>query len=280
MVENHKRLILSGFIAILIFGGAYITIRFAKTNSVFCKYEDPYLCNFMADMESGYGQKVEGNYIESHQDIQVYQVAWKLSGDDQEMLYKDAVSEQMHVIMVDKKVYLKDYSDGRWWEQPITTMNQYETQLPFEPGVFMGNLKSYFANENNNIYFIKEDVCGSDTCRNYALALQDNDTKKILFFLSEKDKSLKKIIIDTEDMIQELTIQAQDPKIAKPQNDVKIAKSGENIFVENFLQRSQQSRKTPDYVKEFENIRLMEEDSIPTGIPEYVNPTASTTPTL
>ncbi len=269
-----KRLILSAFIAFIFAGVVFISIRVAKTNSVFCKYSDPYLCSFVSSVSGGSLKKLQGDYTESHQNIQVYQAEWKLSGDDQEMLYKDDVSEQMHVIMVDDKVYLKDYADGRWWEQPMEKMQEYETQLPFEPAVFIGNLKSSI--ENNNLYFIQEDVCGADNCRKYALNIQDNEMKRLFIFLSEKDRSLKRVQVQKEDLVQELRIHNEKPQIEKPKHDVKIAKAGENIFVENFLQRTQQSKKIPDYVKEFEQIRLQEEDINPINLPEYTIDQAST----
>lgn len=272
-----KRLILSVFVVFIVGGVIFITVNVVKTQSFFCKYDDPYLCAFISTIAGGKLNKLEGQYVESHQNIQVYRADWKLSGDNQEMLYKDDVSEQMHVLVVNDTVYLKDYSDGRWWEQPIETMEEYETQLPFEPSVFIANLRTYFEGEKNNIYFIKEDVCGADTCRKYALALQDNDMKKIFFYLSEKDKSLKKVEVQKEELNQELNILGNDPKIEKPTHDVKIAKAGENIFVENFLQRSRQSKKTPDYVREFEQMRIQEEDTVPIDLPEYSNETASPT---
>lgn len=275
MSGNSKRLILSAFIVFIIGGGIFITINAVKTQSFFCKYDDPYLCDFMASISGEKLKKLEGEYLESHQNIQVYRAEWKLSGDNQEMLYKDDESEQMHVLVLDDTVYLKDYSDGRWWEQPIETMKEYETQLPFEPAVFIGNLTSYFEDDNNNVYFIKEDVCGVDTCRKYALALQDNDMKKIFFYLSEKDKSLKKVEVQKDELNQELSIRGKDPKIEKPDHDVKVAKAGENIFVENFLQRTQQSKKTPDYVREFEQMRVQEEDSATVDLPEYMTEIAS-----
>ena len=268
-----KRLILSVFIATILVGVILITFRVVKMTSVFCKYSDPYLCSFVSNVSAGNLKKLQGDYIESHQNIQVYQAEWKLSGNDQEMLYKDDVSEQMHVIMVDDKVYLKDYADGRWWEQPIDKMQEYETKLPFEPSVFIGNLKSSI--ENSNLYIIQEDVCGADNCRKYALNLQDNEMKRIFIFLSEQDRSLKKVQVQKENLIQELRIHNVKPQIEKPTHDIKIAKAGENIFVENFLQRTQQSKKTPDYVKEFEQIRLQEEDGQSIDLPEYAVEQAS-----
>jgi len=93
--------------------------------------------------------------------------------------------------------------------------------------------------------------------------------KKIFFYLSERDKSLKKILVEKEELTQEFMISDSSPTIEKPQHDVKVAKAGENIFVENFLQRSQQSKKTPEYVREFEQIRLQEEDTDIINLPEY-----------
>ncbi|QQS44574.1 hypothetical protein IPM65_03170 [Candidatus Roizmanbacteria bacterium] len=275
MFGISNRLTLSAFIGFVLVSGVFITFQVAKTNSMFCKYKDPYICGFFSHITGGSLKKLQGEYVESHQNIQVYHADWKLSGDEQEMLYKDDVSEQMHVIMVDEKVYLKDYTDGRWWEQSIETLEEYETKLPFEPSVFIGNLKSYFENEDNNIYFIQEDICGADSCRKYALSLRENDVKKVYFYISEKDSTLKKVQVQTDSLHQELSILNREPKIEKPEHDVKVAKAGENIFVENFLQRTQQSRKTPDYVKEFEQIRLQEEDIDLLGLPEYVNDEAT-----
>ncbi len=271
MSFSGKRLILSVFTAGLVASVGFATVSVVRDHSLVCMYDDPVVCSFLSDVRKGRLSKLQGTYMEQHKGEEVYTVTWKRADKDQDILYKDDIEEQLHIVFVDDWVYLKDYSDGRWWEQSRDMMEQYETQLPFEPAVFISNLESYFVNDRNRIYFIQDDICGLDACRKYALTIKDAADKKILFYLSEKHGLLQKVQIDTGDLAQEITFNYEDPQIAKPDRNVKQAQKGENIFLENFIERSTTVKNTPDYIREFEQHRIESEGTDTQSGPQYLD---------
>jgi len=278
MVISRKRFFVSaGILLAAVISAAYFT-GIISTNSFACEFEDEKFCVFLKKLDSDHMVNISGKYTEDYSGNTITQVNWILNKDSQALKYYQKGKEEMSLLIFNDYIYLKDYTDGRWWQQSKKDAALFSTKLPFEPSVFFANLNTQLKDPENSITFAGQDICLVETCNLYNI--KSSDAEKITkLYLSETQGVLKKIEIVEGETVQTITIEKSEQKIERPDKDVKVAKAKDNIFLNNFLERSQMENKKPQYLQEFEKARLqVEESGDLSGAPKYVDPNLTLTP--
>jgi len=222
-----------------------------QNSQMFCSYTDPLICDFLSKIKDRGLNGFSGTYEETFNGKKNSVVTWSLQGKDMEIIHKNPVEEQMHFILKGEKVYLRDYKDQRWWEQSLREMEKYKNQLPFDPMVFQNNFKEMLLDENLKITQEKEDICLGEECVKYFFVDQNGQRLKTTFYVSKATALLRRVEEDAE-VVTEISFFTDKKDILPPDLNIKKAPTGTNIFLMNFLERSEKIQDKPDYIKEIE----------------------------
>ncbi|KKQ36719.1 MAG: hypothetical protein US54_C0057G0003 [Candidatus Roizmanbacteria bacterium GW2011_GWA2_37_7] len=255
MSFHAKKTIIIGILLVLFISGFFVYKTFLESR---CQEDDIRICKLLSQLEIDHLTHLSGTYTELNNDVPIYKVEWAIDTTVQEIRQKDETKETMHLIYTNDSIYLKDYSDDQWWEQPASVIEKYDIKLPFDPTVFFTNLARDIQNPQNSLSYTHQDICGIKTCNVFSLKKENNQT--VLFYLDETQEQIQQIMISEGEAVQKVVFQYEDFQIDVPSSQVKTASSGQNIFFENFLQQSSMQKEKPAYVQEFEQTRMQIEE--------------------
>lgn len=100
----------------------------------------------------------------------------------------DGPKELKHMITISDTVYLKDYSDNKWWKQTIKYEEMKEEEKPEEPKDF----KEEYTQPNITYKSLGQEACGSMTCFKYQQYFTEDPEFKRTFWFDDKDYLLRK----------------------------------------------------------------------------------------
>lgn len=105
----------------------------------------------------------------------------------------DGAKEKKHMITIGDTIYLKDYSDDKWWKQTIKPEKQKEEkEKPEEPKDF----KDEYSKPNLTFKTLGKEACGPPagglTCFKYEQLDPENPEVKRTFWFDDKDYLLRK----------------------------------------------------------------------------------------
>lgn len=104
----------------------------------------------------------------------------------------DGTKEIKHMITIDDTIYLKDYSDNKWWKQTIKPEEVTEEEKPEEPTDF----KEEYSKPNISYKSLGKEACGPSaeglTCFRYEQTLPENPEMKRIFWFDDKNYLLRK----------------------------------------------------------------------------------------
>lgn len=138
----------------------------------------------------------------------------------------DGTKEKKHMITIDDTIYLKDYSDNKWWKQTIKPEKQKEEkEAPEEPKDF----KEEYSKPNLSFKALGKEACGNLTCFKYEQTIPETPDVKRIFWFDDKDYLLRKeqggfgeFIVTIEYSYDGINIQAPSPTKDVPE--------GRNIY--------------------------------------------------
>lgn len=237
---------------ILLISVASYFISTNRNSSVFCSYKDPVLCTFLEDFERNGLYDQSGIYEETFNGRSNSIVTWSLGKNAMEIVYKNPVKEQLHYILKDNMVYLKDYEDNKWWQQPKKEADRYSNQLPFDPNILFNDIKEMILNDNLSIVQAEEDICLGEECVTYEFVNKSGQQLDTRFSVSKNSNSIRRVEIEGE-MQRVVNFFKKAKPVSAPVQNIKPAPTGTNLFLSNFLERSQEIESVPDYVVELED---------------------------
>jgi len=128
-----------GLIVLIVMSGIW-AFRVVWVNR--CQEDDIRICALMSQLQVDEATKLAGTYSEFLDTIPIYSVEWAIDGSSQELRKIEEEQETMHLIYSKDAVYLRDYTDKKWWKQQSELVEKFEIKLPFDPAIFFGNIIS------------------------------------------------------------------------------------------------------------------------------------------
>lgn len=105
----------------------------------------------------------------------------------------DRSKEIKHMITLSDTIYLKDYSDNKWWKQTIKYEEQKEEEEAFGEPV---DFKEEYLKPNLNFKSLGKESCGPHAegliCFKYEQTLPEAPELKRIFWFDDKDYLLRK----------------------------------------------------------------------------------------
>lgn len=104
---------------------------------------------------------------------------------------KDGNKDIFDTITLGDTIYVKDYTDGKWWKQtlkPEPTSNTEQEEAPTKPV----DLKEEYSKDTTKYTFIGKEPCGNLTCFKYEATYQDEGGGKRTFWFDDKKYLLRK----------------------------------------------------------------------------------------
>lgn len=105
-------------------------------------------------------------------------------------IQSDGEKEIKHTITMGDTIYLKDYTDGKWWKQTI----KYEEVTEEEPEDLEEpkDFKEEYSKPDIAYKSLGKEACGSLTCFKYEMFDPQNPEVKRTFWFDDKDYLLRK----------------------------------------------------------------------------------------
>ncbi len=119
---------------------------------------------------------------------------FQLKGDSFNLreIESDGTKERKHMITIGDTIYLKDYSDNKWWKQTIKAEEQADEEATEEPTDF----KEEYSQPNLQYKSLGKEDCGSHTkgltCFKYEQIFPESPDSKRFFWFDDKDYLLRK----------------------------------------------------------------------------------------
>ncbi|MDA1317292.1 MAG: hypothetical protein O3B87_04690 [bacterium] len=269
MSESLKRNGVILIIMIGIFVGMYRISTWSNQYS-WCANRDEYICNMLTHTRLHLPTASGGTYENSDH----INAVWSVHEDNYELTYLVNKKEVMHIIGADETLYIYDYSDKRWWKQPIKEVEQYNVKLPFEPASYTQYITDALLDEKTIYTPIQVTNCLVSDCMQYH-GVNKNVGLDLTISISKKDNKLMGINSKKAGSSDTVTIRYDDLNtIEVPKTDIKIASSNQNILLDLIYKLQPTIETTPDYVEFIEQQRVQAEQSGEAdGSPKYLSPT-------
>lgn len=250
MSPQMGKVMIIGVIVLIVVSGIW-AFRVVWMNR--CQEDDIRICALVKQLQVNDSTKIAGTYSELFDTIPIYSVEWTIDGFSQELRKIEAEQETMHLIHTKEAVYLRDYTDKKWWKQQSELVEKFDIKLPFDPAIYFGNIISDIQDPQTSLSYTHQDVCGAKTC--YVFTLEKDNEQTTMFYLDEENDQVQQILITDGKMQQKIIFAYEDYSIEIPKSDVKIATKNQNIFLENFLQQTTIQKDKPEYIQEFEEVQ-------------------------
>lgn len=238
------------FILLIIVASYFITTN--RNGSVFCSYTDPLLCDFLSNVTSETLIETAGTYEEFFENKKISAVSWSLQKDGFEIVHKDPQEEQMHFIKKNDSIYLKDYTDNKWWKQSTKDSASFDYKLPFDPSLFQKNIISYVNNKDLKIEYRGEDICLGEECSVYEFINNSGQASGTKLYISKDSSRIRRVIFEVDGVVQDINIFIKNAQFEAPKDNLKTADKSTNIFLRNFLERSKTVSPLPEHILEIQ----------------------------
>lgn len=128
-----------------------------------------------------------GSGLTSLMEVQIKGDSW-----NNRNIESDGSKETKHMVTIGDTIYLKDYSDNKWWKQTI----KYETPKEEEDMEEPKDFKEEYSQPNITYKSLGKEDCGPSakglTCFKYEQALPDSPEVKRVFWFDDKEYLLRK----------------------------------------------------------------------------------------
>ncbi len=247
--------------------------RFSEAS---CPQNDRNLCSFIKKNKDISKAEIEGTYTYVAED-KALQIDWSKKGDMSTLQINKGKDSILDAIFATRYLYIKDNSDGKWWREEKSKVENTLSELPLYPELFFPKLESLLNDDRTTFTALKDVPCGDSLCLRYKVINPDQKEKDQVFIaFSKEDFKLRSVMLIQAQDRGDMTISYDPVSISEPE-DVKIVSAGKNIFLEYMDQRDTKEEKTFDYVEQFQKERLKSEGS--TSI-EYVENTPTPEPSI
>ena len=215
-----------------------------------CVHTDKVFCDFLSKLEMSSFEDTHGSFI-SQNGEKASKVTWVLEGRNKQIQVSTDDTEAMNLIATKDTVYVKDYRDNLWWEQPRKEMEKYVFELAFDPEVFLRSFIERVGSPNLKVGQKTEFACGPDVCEEYAVS--DDDFKTVdLIGIHPKTGRLVRYAGKKDDTTVAFNIIYESESIVLP-TQTKKAEAGQNILLDQLMYTPSGKKAIDlDYVREFE----------------------------
>lgn len=246
MLSHHRFIAFIGALLIPALVAAFVLYSRSKA----CVHTDKAFCDFLSKLEMSSFEDTHGSFI-SQNGEKASKVSWILEGHNKQIKVSTDDTEAMNLIATKDTVYVKDYRDNLWWEQPRKEMEKYVFELAFDPEVFLNLFIERVGSPNIKIGKKTEFTCGTDSCVEYEVS--DNDFKTVeLIGIQPETGRLVRYAGKKDDATVAFNIIYEPENIALP-TQTKKAEAGQNILLDQLMYTPSGKKTTDlDYVREFE----------------------------
>ena len=264
--SSYRDLILL-VIMIVILGAMYAASTWSQ-NRPWCVGRDENICKMLTHMKSHLTSASQGTYSDNDN----INVLWGVYEGAYEFSYLVNKEEVMHVIGVEDTMYIRDYTDNRWWKQPAKLVEQYNVQLPFEPKWYTQHILEEFIDANTTYTATQATTCSVRNCWEYHV-MNKNTGLEMIISIDKEAYALVAFEVRNAGEEEKVTVQYKelDP-IEVPATEIKIASSNQNIFLDMTYQLDPRIDTVPDYVDLIEQQRQQaEQRGESNGAPQYID---------
>lgn len=217
-----------------------------------CRYADERICRFIQTFNRNPGTFASGSYVQTSK-FGKYSGTWKIDQNIEQFTLYKGDSEVMNFIIDDSYMYLKDYKDGKWWQQKIEDSKLFETQIPFDPKVFFSTIKTDLSSEQTEFMFIQSLSCGIKQCHRFQMKNPKISGQKFLYITADSQE-LNRAVVASDQIAQEIVVTSYEKQAIKLPEEVKEATVKQNLFLE-WISEQKEEDKNYDYLKEFQEQR-------------------------
>lgn len=245
MLSHHRFLFFLGFLLIPLCIAGFMLFQ----RSHVCIYKDKMFCSFVKELDIRSFEGTHGSFI-SQTGEKASQVNWSLERHKKHIQVNTEGRESLNMIVIDNTVYVKDYRDGLWWKQSKKDMEQYVSELAFDPEVFLMAIIDYIDNPKSVIGKYEEVECGSNTCWEYTLS-DDGFKTKVYVGIDIQSNRLVRYAGKKEESTVAFNVIYKKKPIEAP-SSTKDAQKGQNVFMDQLISSPHEQKASDlDFVKEF-----------------------------
>lgn len=267
---------LSVIVLLLIASIIGIVILFVRNAMVTpCNQSDKQICSFLGNYKNMGRQPMEGVYTVTNQnDESIYTVSWIKDKESRSISAMQEEEAILDAVILKEYLYLKDYSDNKWWKQNISDAPENQSYLPFDPYQYFAELDPVLFDWQTTYTRIGEIICGSNKCIRYQVgsAKQSEDLQRFIYINSDNFQ-LYGIVDANSSSAHEVTLTASEKSIYEPK-ETKIPPKDKNIFLDYLVRREREREKQLEYLKEFQSQREKAEE-LQSDLPKYVEESAT-----
>lgn len=246
MLSHHKFIGILSILVLSIVLSAYVVQKNAKK----CMQTDPIFCSFLADVDTTTFQHTHGIFT-TEQGAREVKVDWVLNGETKQIKVITSGVETMNMIATETEVYVKDYRDGLWWQQPRKETEQYIVKFEFDPEFFIHAVIERLKDPNMKITKLAEVPCNASQCIRYAIG-QELETNAEYVDISRGHAKMERYVGKKGQNTIAFNVHYEPMQIIIPEG-TKQATKGQNIFLEQQLSAPvDQPAENLDFVQEFE----------------------------
>ena len=253
MSSNRQLNVILLLIIASLIGIAVLFVR--KTVSFECDQTDPQVCRFL-DNYKKMSKRMQGMYtVQSTNDESTQAITWQLDNENRSITATQKEETILEAVIMKEYVYLKDYTDNKWWKQKIADSQLIESSLPFDPYNYFKELELILLNPQTTYTLIGDVKCGNKNCIRYQISTQQQseDLQRFIYITTPDFKPY--IVIDANSSSShEIKMANSDKYISEPEM-TKIPQPDKNIFLDYLSRREKEREKKLDYLKQFQTER-------------------------
>lgn len=255
-----------------------IVILFVRKAVMFsCMQTDQTICRFLENYKNMSERPMQGMYTVTNQnDDSTYTITWQKHKDSRLISATQEGKPILEAVILKESVYLKDYSDNKWWKQSVSDTTFNESYLPFDPYRYFIELDPILFDPQTNYTVIGETKCSDKNCLRYQVTSpkQSKDLQRFIYVTSDNELY---IVVDVDSSSShETKMAASNESIYEPK-EIKVPSKDQNIFLDYLSQQEKERQKQLEYLKEFQSQRekaeVLQDDPI-----KYVEESETSTP--
>lgn len=233
-----------------------LSVLFVRKAFMFsCAQTDPAVCKFLENYSHMSKRPMEGLYTVMNQnDESTNIIFWQKDNNNRAISAIQEGETILEAVISEDYLYLKDYTDNKWWKQKITNTPLSESYLPFDPYRYFIELEPILFDPQTIYTFIGKAKCGDADCIRYKVTSPKSSKDLQRFIYVTSDNQISIVVDANTSSSHEIKMSFSNKLISEPQ-ETKIATEDTNIFLDYVTRREKEREKKLEYLKEFQSVR-------------------------
>ncbi len=168
-----------------------------------CKLNDPDLCKYMNRATSADFLKAgfSGKSVTVDAKGQKSESLWEMAGEGKSHFVTNRNGkEESNIIMIDGAMYMKDYTDNKWFKYPASQSNEGKSGFSVEEMKKNMKIDTKEIEDKTTYEKVGKEPCGSLTCVKYKVMTPFGNTTMVQYmFIDTKEYLLRKMRVENEE---------------------------------------------------------------------------------